>query len=708
MNSEWIIQPVVWHGPYAFIGGQFLAETSNARARLQRRMDGDINPHENIEQRAARLLRSRHPASPCRAGEPLYRHRDFPWLLRATECDYYLPDNLYSDNEPWFTEALPLPFRLGERLCWLFTPTQADTLYYLRDAANVYCVYHISDVHNHLLTTQPGKTLPYFERLDAVTPGKLAPLPLLNVSPLPQFSPYTYLTHGDDVYASGSRLPYPAGALRQTNHNGYLWVNGQICDAKLQPLRDKNGEPLAIKHPENFRMLAPRWGTDGEDLIVQGQMGSKVVKIYHYLIKNGDLATFQRLNQRYAKDAKRAYYITGKTIRYHGDFRLLKVYPRGHIFSDTRLPQVNSDYFAVDDRYAYCCGLRIKNADGATFRHICDNYYRDDHTVFYQNKPLDVDADSFIAVPWNDQLFTCDDNRALGSTGSMGQQEKERWGEFFAAHPEYRPRWWRRLNHVEDEAPASLREIGQGFQAGRWLYFHQQRLDDMDVESFRLLTPYLCGDRFGLYLIPFHNPEKNVPERFSAQPVERFRLLDYSQTYFTDGATVWCHTIFYHLPQAIKKADLASFKSYDYGWARDKTHVYYHGSIKKDLSAAQTHFHGIYAYDQRHLFCHGKRVKIDFTPEELHFPHPFFVMIGQKKLLCERYTVSARRIHLPTLTFLNHYFARDRNHIYYFDDIRTLHPLQQADYASFTVLDGTRAQDCHRRYEWWSLISRHH
>ncbi|MEC5318068.1 DKNYY domain-containing protein [Brenneria populi subsp. brevivirga] len=697
MNSEWILQPIVWHGPYAFIDGLFLAESTHAKARLERRLFADCDDGD-IEQCAAWLRKSHHLPSPISNDEPLYRHRDFPWLLRSDRSDYYLPERLKSVEADWFIEALPLPFRLGTNLRWQFLPTAPDTLYYLRDEIHVYCVYYVSDVHNHLLIG-----CPYFERLEAVIPEELRPLPFLNEGVLPQYSPYEYLTHGDDVYAHGRLLPCPANAVRQTNHNGYLWVDGKICDAKLQPLRDKHGAPLAIKYPENFRMLAPRWGTDGANLIVQGQMGSKIVKIYHYTVANCDIATFHCLNQRYAKDAKRAYYITGKTIRYHGDFRLIKVHPHGHSHSGPNAPLSDSEFFAADDRYAYCCGRRIKNAEGATFRHLCNDYYRDDHTVFYRNEPLNVDANSFIVVPWNDELFACDDNRVLGSTGSLSRYDKERWGAFFAAHPEYQPGWWQRINYEEE--PESLREIGRGFQVGRRLYFHRQRLDDMDAESFKLLTEHLCGDRFGLYLIPEHSPEKRVPERFSAQPVERFRLLDHSHTYFTDGETIWCHTISYYFPKPIKKADADSFKGYEQGWACDKRHVYYDGVIKKDLPAGETHFDGFYAYSQRNLYYAGKRINIDFTPQQLRFPHPCFVMVGTNKLLCQRYPVSARRIHLPTLEFLNFYFARDKNHIYYYDGFRTLKPLEQADYASFTVLEASHAQDCRRRYEWWALTS---
>ncbi|MGV8769554.1 DKNYY domain-containing protein, partial [Pseudomonas aeruginosa] len=85
----------------------------------------------------------------------------------------------------------------------------------------------------------------------------------------------------------------------------------------------KDGSPLPIANPDGFQMLARRWGTDGHSVIVQAQQGSSTAYEYFYRIDNVDLATFSVLNERYAKDARRAYYLTGKTLRYVGDLRLL-------------------------------------------------------------------------------------------------------------------------------------------------------------------------------------------------------------------------------------------------------------------------------------------------------------------------------------------------------------------------------------------------
>ena len=38
-------------------------------------------------------------------------------------------------------------------------------------------------------------------------------------------------------------------------------------------------------------------------------------KTYWYEVEGADIATFEALNLRYARDRERAYYITGKTIR---------------------------------------------------------------------------------------------------------------------------------------------------------------------------------------------------------------------------------------------------------------------------------------------------------------------------------------------------------------------------------------------------------
>ncbi|KAA9000014.1 hypothetical protein FJU30_12060 [Affinibrenneria salicis] len=700
MADEWIAQPVAWYGDYAFIDGYFLADFVDPRARLQRRF-GPFSAGDDPQRIAQALAKQQHAASPLARGETLYRHRDLPFLLRGARQDYYLSECLHTAPFYWFVEPWPLPFRLSDGLRWCYAQQEKAACYYLRDDTNLYAAYPVSDAHSHLMMAEMGTTLPWFTRMNDVDPDRIAPLPLSDYGLLPGHSPYALLADGEGVYRAGVRLPWPAGALRRTNHNGYLWINDQLCRSDtLKPLSDKQDQPLTIRHPERFRMLSDRWGTDGEAIIVQAQQGSKVVRIYYYTIDGVDLATFRCLNSRYSMDAQRAWYITGKTIRHHGNFRLLREYSKP---GGSHAAQVDSDYFAVDDRYAYCCGQRISGADGASFRHLCADYYRDDRQVFYRNRALDVDADSFIAVWWHNRLFACDRHRPLGSTGNISQQEIDHWRDFFVAHPQYQPEWWTRAIAQQDEAESELRAIGHGFQAGRRLYFHRQRLDDMDVDSFRLLTRHLCGDRYGLYLIPYHSPESRVPARFSAQPVSEFHACDPHAHYFSDGRQVWCHNIFYSLPDPIKKADPATFLSNGFGWAIDKRNVYYQGRIKRDLPAAETQLHGRYAHSRSLLFCAGKRVNVTFSPEQLQFPHPSFVMIDQRVLLCERFPISASRIHLPTLTFLNDYFARDRENIYYYDGVRTLKTLTQADYASFAVGDDGQAQDCRQRYNWWAL-----
>lgn len=81
------------------------------------------------------------------------------------------------------------------------------------------------------------------------------------------------------------------------------------------PLWAKDGSPLPIAHPQAFRCIDGRWFTDGEHVIVQAQQGSGAAWYYFYRIENADIATFEVLNERYARDARQAYFIAGKTIR---------------------------------------------------------------------------------------------------------------------------------------------------------------------------------------------------------------------------------------------------------------------------------------------------------------------------------------------------------------------------------------------------------
>lgn len=85
---------------------------------------------------------------------------------------------------------------------------------------------------------------------------------------------------------------------QETNHPDYA-IDGDAVIRRSygQPLWTKDGKPLPIERPHAFRCIAGRWFTDGVHVIVQGQLGSAIVRQYYYRIEDADLDTFEVLNQ---------------------------------------------------------------------------------------------------------------------------------------------------------------------------------------------------------------------------------------------------------------------------------------------------------------------------------------------------------------------------------------------------------------------------
>ncbi|PBJ07265.1 hypothetical protein BSF43_35180 [Pseudomonas ogarae] len=655
-KADWEPLNLEWHQGFAFTDGVLLGDGHVPDVYIM------LNPEGAPPSELAQCASVGHyPPSPLLAGQPVWRHRRNPWVLRDTLRDYYL---LPAYRERHGYHALQvLPFRFDNGL-------ESLGHQYWRDATGAYWFgdYAIS-------------------RIPDARPDSLALLP---ASPASVTSASALFSDGVNIFLQGQFIASATARVRYCNHPFYRVIAGQVYKG-FKPLHQKDGAPLPIANPDDFQMLAHRWGTDGQSIIVQAQQGSSISYEYFYRIDNADLATFTVLNERYAKDRHRAYYLTGKSIRYVGDFHLLKCWQPvfdecGRVVSAS---EYEDDYFAVDDTFVYAAGTRLRDAHGPSFRHLGFDYYRDHQHVYRRQKRLDVDIESFVVTQLyrNGQdyapVLVGDKHGPLGSGGIIDAAMQEAWAPYFEAHPQLKDYWWHRLQALPEESqtPAEtlpLRAIGQGFELGRQVYFHGRLINGLDAASFKLLDTHLCGDAQGLYLIPFHNAETEVPERFSQAPAEHFRSL--GAPYLTDGKTVFCHRIFYQLPEPIHKAQAATFESCGHGWAKDRDAVYYYGEAKKRLHPSDTRILGTYAISPTLILSEGKPLDVAFDPDEVRVPHPDFLQLGTRKLFCHRRPLSAKRIDLATLQFLDDRYARDQHRIYHYDGYATLTEVDEAHY----------------------------
>ncbi|UVM70669.1 DKNYY domain-containing protein [Pseudomonas alvandae] len=654
--ADWEPLDLEWHQGFAFMDDVLLGDGRVPDVYILLSPEG-ARPGE-LAQRAGD---GGYPPSPLMAGQPVWRHRRNPWILRDALHDYYLLPGYRERHGYHALQALPFQFHrslesLGHQ--------------YWRDETGAYWFgeYAITEIRQ-------------------ARPDSLALLPS---SPVSVASTSALFSDGASIFLHGKFIAAATARVRYCNHPSYRVIDGQVYKG-FKPLHQKDGTPLPIANPDDFHMLAQRWGTDGQSIIVQAQHGSSISYEYFYRIDNADLATFTVLNERYAKDNRRAYYLTGKTIRYVGDFRLLKCSQPtfdecGRVVSAS---EYEDDYFAVDDKFVYAAGTRLRDAHGPSFRHLGFDYYRDRQYVYQRQKRLDVDVESFVVAQLyrNDQdyapVLAGDKNGPLGSGGIIDAAMQQAWAPYFEAHPQLKDYWWHRLQAKAGAAQifsetAPLRAIGLGFDVGRQVHFHGRAINGLDAASFKLLDTHLCGDAHGLYLIPFHNAETQVPERFSMEPAEHFRSL--GSPYLTDGKTVYCHRVFYHPPEPIRKAHAPSFESCGHGWAKDREAVYYYGEAKKRLHPAETRVLGTYAISPALIFSEGKWLDVDFAPDEVRVPHPDFLQLGTRKLFCHRRPLSAKRFDLATLEFLTERYARDRHRFYYYDGYGTLTEVEEADY----------------------------
>ncbi|WP_425254350.1 DKNYY domain-containing protein [Janthinobacterium sp. NFX145] len=655
--AQWESLDLEWHGDFAFMDGALLGDDSAREAYIMLALAGKL-PSE-IAQEASSW---RFPSSPLRARQMVWRHRTHPGLLRDSQRDYYLLPHYLARYGYHAVQALP--FR--------FNGTLEDLGYhYWRDQS---CAYWFGDYSVTVMVDVKHQAL-----------ALLGPAPAFVSADCALFS------DGVNVFLSGKVTASAHDRIRYTNHPDYRVIYGQVYRG-YKRLHQKDGTPLPIAHPDGFRMLAQRWGTDGESIIVQAQQGSSIAYEYFYRIDHADLATFTVLNERYAKDGQRAYYLTGKSMRYVGDFQLLKCRQpefdeAGRVVSAR---EFQHEYIAVDDQFVYAAGTRVRGAHGPSFQHLGFDYYRDHQRAYYRNKPLHVDVDSFVVAlvhhagaDYSSRLVG-DRNGPLGSDGVLDKVMQQRWAPFFEAHPQLTDYWWHRLQ-AQDEAQAAQQEeiparrvIGSGFELGRHVYFHGRPITGLDAASFKLLGEHLCGDVNGLYLIPYHEVDRAVPERFSTESVEHFSAFD--SIYLSDGKKVYCHRIFYHCPEPISKADLATFVSCGYGWAKDSRAVYYRGQAKKSLVPENTRILGIYAFNSTLMMSDGKPLAVEFSPEEVSVPHPHFLQLGTRKLFCGRSPLSAKRIDLATLAFLDDRHARDKHRFYRYDGHAGLTEVSEEDY----------------------------
>ncbi|MGS0896811.1 DKNYY domain-containing protein [Burkholderia stagnalis] len=491
----------------------------------------------------------------------------------------------------------------------------------------------------------------------------------------------------------------PPPPLQDTDHPDYA-IDGDTVIRRSygKPLWRKDGTPLPIERPHAFRRIAGRWFTDGVHVIVQAQLGSAIATEYYYRIDDADLATFEVLNQRYARDARQAYYITGRTIRTRSPraFRPLvhETWNRATETAGVTFGMEEHAYVAIDDESIYLNGRRVAGSHGASAVGFPGGYFADANRVYYYGRPKAFDRESFRCGPDEAGYLRVTDRIGPIESGERQTVQETRlideWRGFFAMRPELRDYWWHRRQPAAPSREATVR-------------YRDAELTGFDSATFAARETlfdfgpleWLCGDAHGIHWTIRYAAELPIELiRFSDRPIDALRVL--GPHYFTDGATVF-HALAPMQPQPLRGVDPAAFRVLSGGWARDDTRAFHLGVVKKGVDPNRLHVDGSYAWDGERLFCDGKPLQADAPHDALQVPHPTFLRAGDK-LFFGRRPVSTKRVHLPTLEFLDHDFARDR-HRAYIVGYTGLVEIDGADPATFRVVEPGIARDGSRRYD---------
>ncbi|MBY4868954.1 hypothetical protein DIE14_31475 [Burkholderia sp. Bp9017] len=489
----------------------------------------------------------------------------------------------------------------------------------------------------------------------------------------------------------------PQPLLQDTNHPDYAIAGDTVIRrADGLPLWGKDGKPLPIERPQAFRCIGGRWFTDGVHVIVQAQLGSAMVSLYYYRIEDADLDTFEILNQRYARDARQAYYITGRTIRTRSPhaFRPLvyETWNRPDDAHGVTFEMREHAYLATDDESIYMNGRRINGSHGASAIGFPGGYFADANRVYYYGRPKDIDRESFLCGPDAAGYLRCTDRIGPIESGERQTVQETRlfdeWHSFFTMRPALHDYWWHRRRQPAAAATVRFRDATlTGFDPAT--FAARETLFDFGA------IDWLCGDAHGIHWA--HRTCAEMPvelTRFSDQPIDAVRVL--GKHYFTDGATVF-YAFSPSQPQPLRGADPAAFRVLSGGWARDATRAFHLGVVKKGIDPDRLHVEGSYAWDGERLFCDGKPLQVDVPASEFRVLHPTFLRAGDK-LFFGRRPVSTKRVHLPTLEFIDDDFARDRKHAYIVGHV-SLVEIDGADPASFRVVEPGTARDDTRRYD---------
>jgi hypothetical protein len=248
----------------------------------------------------------------------------------------------------------------------------------------------------------------------------------------------------------------PVAWLLYYSHNGkQVFFDGS-------PLVDRDGKALDLDATA-FRPLGGRYFTDSHVILGQGQKDTGSAKRFWWPLTGANPASFAALNLRYAKDAERAWYITGKEIRTKSP-ALFEVVPdlRLNYRDKTQEPMVEESRVARDGKRVYSYGAIIRAADPRSFRALGHDYWTDDHKVWRNDGKTVIEGADAASIrvpgpldppigPSAGSHCATDRNQPYARGKPVPVEEAfEGWRAFFSNRPDAAQWWWGRFAEEQD------------------------------------------------------------------------------------------------------------------------------------------------------------------------------------------------------------------------------------------------------------------
>lgn len=332
--------------------------------------------------------------------------------------------------------------------------------------------------------------------------------------------------------------------------------------------------------------------TDGKDIYLLP---------YRSKVPNADIASFEPIDEMYAKDRKKLYYNT-HPVKGFDISTFIYLYPG----------------IIADRNNVYKSGNIDREIDAPTLQKIDDKYFKDKNHVYLGYMIVeDADPDTFRPI---DEFFAVDKNNLYSGS------KKYSW-----------------LGHNN---PDSVRYEGDFLVVGERHVFHKGKSTPVDPKSYKVLNQYYSEDKNGIYYYyDFSFRPLTGVDRESFETLSPRYARDKKKVYY-EGIEI--HNVHRHSFQVLCDTILLN-----------KRHIYHHNfhiSIAKDKYNTY-----LYARPHENIEIDAETFKIhDFDFED----NSTLISDKLQAYNISIYYITPTDIDIHTFTKYHSAYYKDKNHVY--------------------------------------------